>query len=127
MCSLLKFNRLYFALAAALFVIEILIAAFVHDQIIRPWLGDVLVVLLIYCFVKSFLNTPVFKTALSVLIFSYLIETLQYFKIVNRLGLQRSRIASIVIGTTFEWTDLVAYTLGFVCILYFEKNLKVKI
>jgi uncharacterized membrane protein YfcA len=60
---LVKFNKTYFALAMLIFGIEILIAKFAHDQIIRPYIGDLLVVILIYCFVKSFLDTPVFKTA----------------------------------------------------------------
>lgn len=129
MSSLLKFNRLYFILAVLLFGIEILIARFAHDQIIRPYIGDLLVVILIYCFVKSFLNTPVLITALCVLAFSYAIETLQYFNIVERLGLSNSRVARIVIGTSFEWIDLVAYTLGIGLVLFLEGtigNRKVK-
>jgi Protein of unknown function (DUF2809) len=121
MNSLLKFNRLYFLLAILLFGIEILIAKFAHDQIIRPYIGDLLVVILIYCFVKSFMDTRVIPTALSVLIFSYSIEVLQYFHVVNRLGLQNSKMARTIIGTSFEWIDLIAYTLGIALVLYFEK------
>jgi Protein of unknown function (DUF2809) len=120
MSSLLKFNWFYFALTVILFGIEILIARFAHDQIIRPYIGDLLVVMLIYCFVKSSLNTPVLITALCVLAFSYTIETLQYFNIVERLGLGNSKIARIVIGTSFEWIDLVAYTLGIGLVLFLE-------
>ena len=117
----LKFNILYFGLAIVILGIEILIAKFAHDQIIRPYIGDLLVVILMYCIVKSFLNTRVLTTALSVLIFSYIIETLQYFHTVDRLGLQDSKIARLIMGTSFEWIDLVAYTIGTALILYFEK------
>jgi hypothetical protein len=117
----LKFNKLYFTLAVLLFGIEILIAKFAHDPIIRPYVGDLLVSILIYCFVKSFLHTPVLPTALGVLLFSYAIEVMQYFHIVNRLGLQNSKTASTVIGTSFEWIDLVAYTAGIALVLYLEK------
>lgn len=120
MSSILKFNRLYFALAVLLFGIEILIAKFAHDQIIRPYLGDLLVVILIYCFVKAFLDTPYLITALAVLAFSFLIETLQYFHIVNILGLEKSTFARTVIGTSFEWMDLVAYVLGIAIVIYLE-------
>ena len=129
MKSLLKFNRLYFILSVLLFGIEILIAKFAHDQFIRPYVGDLLVVILIYCFIKSFLNTPVLITALFVLLFAYTVEILQYFHIVERLGLQKSKFARIIIGTSFEWIDLIAYTLGIALVLYFEKgiaNRKVK-
>jgi Protein of unknown function (DUF2809) len=70
--------------------------------------------------VKSFVNTPVVKTALAVLIFSYRIETLQYFHIVDKLGLHISRVARIIIGTLFEWTDLSAYTFGIALVVYLE-------
>ena len=121
MGCLLKFNRLYFVLAIVILGVEILIAKFAHDQVIRPYIGDLLVVILIYSIVKSFLNTPVLTTALSVLIFSYIIETLQYFHAVDRFGLQDSKIARLIMGTSFEWIDLVAYTIGIALILYSEK------
>jgi Protein of unknown function (DUF2809) len=121
MMGLLKFNRVYFILSVLLFGIEILIAKFAHDQFIRPYVGDLLVVILIYCFIKSFLNTPVLITALSVLLFSYTVEILQYFHTVERLGLQKSKFARIIIGTSFEWIDIVAYNLGIIFVLCFEK------
>jgi hypothetical protein len=120
----LKFQLRYFILAAILFLIEVIIALFVHDRFIRPFVGDVLVVILIYCFIKSFFNLPVIIAATAVLLFSYLIEVLQYFNIVKILGLQNSNLARVVIGTSFEWTDLVAYTLGIGLIILFDKKKK---
>ena len=83
----IKFNWYYFVLTIPLLGLEILIALFIHDGIIRPYIGDLFVVILIYCFVKSFVNTPVFMTAVLVLLFSYTVEILQYLKITNVLGL----------------------------------------
>ena len=131
MSRLLKFNSLYFVLAVLLFAVEILIAMFAHDRFIRPYVGDVLVVILIYCTIKSFLSAPVLTTALSVLAFSFVIESLQYLNIVDRLGLQNSPIAATIIGTSFAWIDIFAYIIGIILVLVFEKiihirNLKVK-
>ena len=120
MNRVLKFNRVYFILTLVILLIEILIARFAHDQIIRPYFGDFLVVILIYCFVKTFLNTPVISTSIAVLIFSYLVETMQYFHIVNKLGLQHSSVARIIIGTSFEWIDIIAYTCGIAVIILLE-------
>lgn len=117
---MLKFHPIYFVFAVALFVIEVLIAMYAHDDIIRPYVGDVLVVILIYCSVKAFLNTQLFSTALATLLFSYFIETLQYFKIVNRLGLQHSKLARTVIGTSFAWMDILAYTVGIAIVICTE-------
>ena len=39
-----------------LLIIEVLIALFVHDAFIRPYIGDVLVVIVIYTFVRIFIQ-----------------------------------------------------------------------
>lgn len=126
MISVLKFNRSYFVIAILIFVIELLIALYVHDQIIRPYFGDFLVVILIYCFIKSFLDSANLVTAIGVLIFSFLLEISQYFNIVNLLGLGHSKLARTVIGTSFEWIDLIAYTLGIVFVIYIENQVSKK-
>ena len=117
----MRFNKTYFALAVLIFTIEVLIALFVHDLVIRPYVGDVLVVILIYCFVRSFLDLTVLPTAFAVLVFSFVIETLQYFEIVNHLGLQDSKIATTVIGNSFAWMDVLAYIIGIIIVICVEK------
>jgi hypothetical protein len=119
---MLTFNKNYFGIAILIFIIEVLIALFVTDRFVRPYFGDVLVVILIYCFIKSFLRLPVFPLAMAVLVFAFTIETLQYFKIVVKLGLGKSQIARTVIGTSFAWADLVAYVVGIVIVLVVEKH-----
>lgn len=117
----MSFNLRYFLLTILLFVIEVLIALYSHDSILRAYIGDVLVVILIYCFVKSFFNTPVLSTAMAVLIFSFIVETLQYLNIVNKLGLQHSTLAKIIIGTSFSWLDILSYTIGILVVIIAEK------
>lgn len=118
---MVSFHRKYFWLAFLIFVIEVFIAIFIHDDFIRPYVGDFLVVILIYCFVRSFLHAPIVKTALAVLLFSYLVEISQYFSLVARLGLQNSRMANLILGNSFQWVDMVAYTLGIGLIIILEK------
>ncbi|MEO8769631.1 MAG: DUF2809 domain-containing protein [Ferruginibacter sp.] len=115
------FNKKYFILTLVLFVTEVLIALYAHDKIIRPYIGDVLVVILIYCFFKSFLNVSVLPLAIAVLIFSFCIEFLQYLHIVDLLGLSQYKIARIVIGTSFAWTDILAYCVGIGIVLLVER------
>src|SRR6187401_2050229 len=109
---MLRFQINYFLLTILLFLIEVLIALFVHDNFIRPFIGDVLVVILINCFIRSFLNISVLTAAISVLLFSYLVEAFQYFDIVSLAGLQRSEMARTIVGTSFDWLDILAYTSG---------------
>jgi len=117
----IKFNLKYFALAILLFIIETLIALFVNDGFIRPYFGDVLVVGLIYCFIKSFLNLEMLNTVTLVLAFSFLIEYLQYLNFVAILGWENSKLANTVLGNSFAWEDIIAYTFGAVSIILIEK------
>lgn len=116
-----KFNLRYFLLTVLLFLTEVLIARYMDDAIIRPYGGDFLVVILIYCFVKSFFNTPVLGTAIGTLLFSYFVEITQYFHLVNVLGWYQYKIARIVMGTYFSFVDLLCYTLGIMLVLLLEK------
>lgn len=118
----LKFSVRYFILTILLFLTEVFIGMYVDDAIIRPYGGDFLVVILIYCFVKSFLDTPVIQTAIGVLLFSYVIEVSQYFHLVDLIGLGNSRIAVVMMGNYFAWTDMLAYTLGIVTVIIIEQQ-----
>ncbi|MEO6636644.1 MAG: DUF2809 domain-containing protein [Ginsengibacter sp.] len=117
------FNKSYFIIASIIFFTEIIIALYVHDNFIRPYFGDFLVVILIYCFLKSFFEIRVLPLAIGVLLFSYVIETLQYYKLVDRLGLQHSKLARIIIGTSFEWIDIISYTAGIAVVILLERLL----
>jgi len=117
---MLTFNFRYFLFALVLFVIEVLIALYVHDSFIRPYVGDYLVVMLLYCAVRTFIKASPVKVAFGVLLFSYVLEVLQYFHIVDRLGLTDNKLARTVIGYGFEWIDLLAYTLGIATVLILE-------
>src|SRR6478736_5037468 len=114
---MLTFNKNYFGFTILIFLAEVLIALFVNDNFIRPYLGDVLVVILMYCFIKSFFKLPVLPIAVSVLIFSFIIEFLQYLNIVEKLHLENSKIARTVLGTSFSWIDLLTYIVGFSIII----------
>jgi hypothetical protein len=118
---MIRFSKTYFVITLLLLLIEVLIALYIHDQFIRPYVGDFLVVILMYCFVKSFYPGKTLITAAGVLLFSYLIETLQYFNIVQLLGLADSKVANTIIGNYFTWIDILAYTLGIVFVVLAER------
>jgi Protein of unknown function (DUF2809) len=114
-------NKKYLLLTVVLFLIEVSIALFIEDSIIRPFIGDVLVVALIYCFLRIFVNFSYWKTALGVLLFAFTIEILQYFDYVRLLGLEQNRVLSVALGRTFELLDFAAYFAGFLLIILTEK------
>ena len=114
------FRKNYFLLTIILLFTEICIAVFINDRFIRPYLGDFLVVILLYCFVRSFFNVPVNQTAIGVLIFAFVIEGLQYIQLVNILGLQDSKLAGVVLGNSFSWMDMLTYVLGIALVMAYE-------
>jgi len=118
---MVTFKSVYFLFFSLLLVTEIAIAWYVPDGFIRHYFGDALVVILMYCFILSFLKLPVIPTALGVLLFAYGIEILQYCNLVDKFGLNESGVASIVLGSTFDWMDMLMYTLGIAFTLVVEK------
>lgn len=107
-----RFDKNSFIVAVIIFFIEVLIAKFVDDSFIRPYGGDILVVILIYYFVKSFIQIKPLYLAIAVVLFAYAVEIGQYFKLVEVLGLQDYKIMRIIIGTSFAWGDIICYTVG---------------
>lgn len=111
----------YFLIAIFIFIIEVIIALYVNDSFIRPFLGDVLVVGLIYCAVMAATNYQVIPVAIGTLLFSYAVEIAQYLQVIDLLGLRDYSWARIIIGTSFSWWDMLCYTVGIVVILSLEK------
>lgn len=115
------FKQNYFLAAVFLFILEVLIAVFVRDSFIRPYAGDLLVVVFLYSLLKSFFRIPVKNVIFGVLLFSFLIEALQYVKLINILQLQDNSLASAVLGSHFDWLDILLYVLGGLTIFAVEK------
>ena len=117
---MLRFHKHYFILAAIMLLLEVFIALYMHDAIIRPFVGDFLVVILLYCLVKSLFNFPAVPAAFWVLIFAYAVEVSLYFHLVSLLGLQNSKLACVLLGTSFSFIDLLMYTLGVLLVIVVE-------
>lgn len=102
----------YAAAALALFLVELAIALWVHDSFVRPFVGDVLVVVLIYLVLRSFVPLAPRRLGLGVLMFACTIEFLQAIDYVALLGVAHIPWLSVALGRTFSWSDLLAYTAG---------------
>lgn len=121
----IRFNYKAFIIFLLIFVIEVVIALYVNDRIIRPYAGDVLVVMLMYYFIKSFIQTKHTFIVIGVLAFAYLVELGQYMGLVEILGLANNKVACVVIGSSFSWVDMGAYSLGAsICYLIDKKTAK---
>ncbi len=114
---MIRFCFKSFFLSIFLLVVLIYIALNVKDQFVRPFLGDVLVVIWLFYTLKAFLNTSTPRLAFSVLVIAYLVEFSQYIKIIHWFGLEDVKLVRIVLGATFDINDLGAYTIGWLLIL----------
>ena len=115
-----RFNSKYFIAFALLFLVEIFIAIYFKHGFIRYTIGDFIVVILLYCFFKSFIKTrAIFIASLTILI-AYGIELLQLTNLVRWGILKDYKWISVVLGNHFSLGDLIAYTLGIICVLYID-------
>ncbi|PTQ94107.1 uncharacterized protein DUF2809 [Mucilaginibacter yixingensis] len=115
-----RFSPRFFSWTLVLFAVEAMIAAFAHDDFVRPVLGDFFVVMLIYCAIKSFFKIPYGWLGLGVLLFAYAVETSQYYHLIYNLELQNSTTAKLILGTGFSWGDIKAYTWGIFVMMVLE-------
>lgn len=105
---------------AAVLITEILIALFVHDAFVRPYLGDVLAVICVYFAARClFLKKPRYLS-IFVTLFAFLVELIQLTPLSEMFG--SGSIFSVIVGGTFDYKDLICYTVGgAVCFLLDKK------
>ena len=109
-------KRLGYMLATLILLgVEVCIALFVRDAVVRPYVGDMLVVIVIYTFVRILVPEKARFLPLYVFLFAALVEGLQAVHIVELLGLSAYPFFSILIGATFDVKDIICYAVG--CIL----------
>lgn len=111
----------YLAAAIVLFAIEVLIALFVRDDFVRPYLGDVLAVALVYTSLRAVTPLGVNAALVVTLAIAFAIEIAQALGLLAALGVGDSAVARVVLGGTFDWADLAAYTAGAALIALIER------
>lgn len=102
----------YTIIFVLLLLAEILIGTFVNDSFIRPYVGDVLVVMLICAFLRIFIPEKPKLLPLYTTLFAVAVEVLQYFDFVRLLSLEGNRILSVALGRTFDVRDIICYIAG---------------
>ena len=80
----------------------------------RNYLGDVLVVILLYVLVRLVspekpANWYIVPTC--ILLFAFIVEFMQLWGFCDRFGIT-NRLLRIIIGTGFSWVDILSYTIG---------------
>ncbi|HEX5657236.1 MAG TPA: DUF2809 domain-containing protein [Polyangiales bacterium] len=103
--------RGYARAALLLLAIEVAIALWMHDAFVRPYIGDVLVVPLVYCVVMAVYRGRPNRVLVGVFAFACLVELTQLAHLADRLHLH-NRALRVILGTSFEWLDFIAYAAG---------------
>lgn len=106
---------IYAVLFIVFFLIEVFIALYVHDDWIRPYAGDILVVVVLYCFIRCCFPSGMKLLPFYIFLFAAGVEFLQYFNLLKLLGLEQNRFFRIVLGSVFDVKDILCYAVG--CIL----------
>jgi hypothetical protein len=103
---------------------EVAIALFAHDAIIRPYVGDALAVVLVYLGLRAVTRLTVASATAIALATAFAIEIGQYFHLIDRLGLTHVRWAALILGNGFDPRDFLAYAGGAALILAIEATRK---
>lgn len=108
----MTFRPGYAVAALALLAVELLIALFVKDAFVRPYLGDVLAVILVFMAIRAVFVVGPWTAVVVALCVAVVIELGQLIGILHILGLAHHRWLRVVLGTGFDVRDLLAYAIG---------------
>lgn len=115
---------IYVVAALALFIIEVLIALFVTDGFVRGYLGDVLVVALVYAALRAMTRMSVAQALAVTLGVALAVEIGQALGVLKMLGLADNRVAAVVFGGVFDVLDIAAYLAGGALVVIAEMSFR---
>jgi hypothetical protein len=122
----MKVNIRYLLAFLIILITEVIIGLFVHDAFIRPYFGDVLVVILMYTFIRGITGKTIKFLPLYLFLFAAFIELLQYFHITQILHLQHNKLISVILGASFDIADILCYLTGAVLLFIWERIERLK-
>ncbi len=102
---------------AAVLGLEIWIALYVHDRIVRPYFGDVLAVICVY-FLARVVVVRTRWLSIPVTLFAFCVEAVQLTGLSGIL----SEPFSTIVGGTFDPADLLCYLAGGVVCFLIDKK-----
>ena len=110
----------FLAVAVLILAVEIYIAICVKGGFVRHYAGDVLAVVLLYALARAAFSAPPLNLPLKIFAFATALELAQYLGAVQILGVE-NKILKVMIGGTFDFTDLLCYAAGCVLAGVYEK------
>ncbi len=84
-----------------------------HFKVVPLFVGDILWATMVYFIVRFlFVNKPIRFIVIASLLFSYAIEIGQLYKAPWIDGIRPTLFGHLVLGSTFNWGDMISYTAG---------------
>lgn len=117
---IVKINIKYLIAFLLILLVEVIIALFVKDTIIRPYGGDLLVIILIYTLVRGITPKAIKLLPIYIFLFAVLVELAQYYRVMYMLNLHENKVLSTIIGTSFDIKDIFAYLIATVALIIWE-------
>ncbi len=109
---------IYIAAFLTFLAIEVCIALFVHDNFVRPYIGDVLAVVTVYCGARIVFPDKIKLLSLAVFAFASIVELVQLTGLSDVFG--EGSFLAILLGSTFDPVDLLCYGTGAVIALIWD-------
>jgi hypothetical protein len=112
----------YLLLSIISFLFCVFIVLFFSDSpFIRGFLGDAVIVILLFNSIKIFFNFENLKLSVVLILFSYCIEFTQYIKIIPLFGFKENLLTRIIFGSVYDPLDLLAYTFGGISAYFIDR------
>ena len=108
---MMRKRLLNLALFLILLGIEVLIALFIRDRFIRPYVGDVLVVAVVYFFLRIFVPEKYPWLPAVVFAFAAAVEFSQHLGLAGKLGVTNP-VLRVALGSVYDTMDIVCYGVG---------------
>ncbi|PIY13011.1 MAG: DUF2809 domain-containing protein [Flexibacter sp. CG_4_10_14_3_um_filter_32_15] len=106
-------QKIYFLFAVISILLGLLSRTRLTPALIYPYLGDYLYAVLFFCIIGFiFIKSSPLKVALISLFICYCIEFFQLYQADWLTTLKSYRLARLVLGNSFLWSDIISYTFG---------------
>lgn len=114
--SVMKQRIIWAAAFLVLLATEVCIALFVHDSFVRPYIGDVLAVVTVYCGARIVFPQRFAWLSAAVMALAVGVELIQLTDFSSLFG--EGSFIAVLLGSTFDPHDLLCYAIGgIVCVL----------
>jgi len=115
-----RFNSKPFLLSFCLLLILVILKAFAERFYLQAYLIDIIAIFWMFCLLKGFFHVANDGLAHYAFLFAIVFEIAQFYQIIDGFYIQNSQLLHFVLGSAFDWYDLLAFTVGWLIILLGE-------